>query len=182
LIVWLILTNRLPDWQIDWLTDRLTDWLTDWLTDRLTDWLTDWLTDRLTDWQIDWLTDWLTDRLTDWLTDWLTNCSAGWLAGWLTDYLIDRLINQFMFKFVYYLVDSLTQYYNWIRDILLTVKWINLLIALYFQLKIEALTSLAQVPQSDIITSEHWPAIRKGLLAALADDDDHLSVSTVNIK
>lgn len=49
-----------------------------------------------------------------------------------------------------------------------------------FQVRSEALSALAQVPQSDVITSEHWVAIRKGLLAALADEDDHLSVSAVN--
>ncbi|XP_032231203.2 protein broad-minded isoform X2 [Nematostella vectensis] len=39
----------------------------------------------------------------------------------------------------------------------------------------KALGALAQVPQSDIIASEHWSAIRKGLLAALADPDEHLA-------
>ena len=50
-----------------------------------------------------------------------------------------------------------------------------------FQVQFETLSLLYQVPQSDVIASESWAGIRKGLLAALADEDEQLAVSNMLI-
>ena len=36
---------------------------------------------------------------------------------------------------------------------------------------------LSQIPQCDVVTSEHWSFLKKGLTLALSDQDDRLSVS-----
>ena len=41
----------------------------------------------------------------------------------------------------------------------------------------EALQTLLQVPPSDVLAVDNWARMKKGLVAALADSDENLSVS-----
>ena len=47
------------------------------------------------------------------------------------------------------------------------------------QVRLNALNTLYQFPLSDELTSKNSDGIRKGLLAALADDDEQLAVSSI---
>ena len=77
-------------WCADWVTDWLGGWLTDWLAVMLTDLLMDLLTNIVVNWLADWLNYWLAVLLINWLTDnhWLTD--HGSLTNWL-DWLVDIL-------------------------------------------------------------------------------------------
>lgn len=35
---------------------------------------------------------------------------------------------------------------------------------------------LSQIPQSDVVTSEHWSSLKKCLSLSLGDEDDRISV------
>jgi len=47
------------------------------------------------------------------------------------------------------------------------------------QVRLNALNTLYQFPLSDELTSKNSDGIRKGLLAALADDDQQLAVCSI---
>jgi hypothetical protein len=36
---------------------------------------------------------------------------------------------------------------------------------------------LSQIPQSDVVTSEHWGTLKKSISLSLGDEDDRISVS-----
>lgn len=55
-------------------------------------------------------------------------------------------------------------------------SFINIDILLLPQVRINALNTLYQFPLSDELTSKNSDGIRKGLLAALADEDEQLAV------
>ena len=40
---------------------------------------------------------------------------------------------------------------------------------------------LFQIPQSDVVTSEHWSSLKKRLSLALGDEDDNISVGIILI-
>ena len=60
--------------------------------------------------------------------------------------------------------------------------FININILLLPQVRISALNTLYQFPLSDELTSKNSDGIRKGLLAALADEDEQLAVCTIFLK
>lgn len=55
--------------------------------------------------------------------------------------------------------------------------WLNRSSVNFLQVRIKALNTLYQFPLSDELTSKNSEGIRKGLLAALADDDEQLAVN-----